>query len=337
MEQFGKKYDLVALYSGGLDSSLAIKIMTNAGYSVLGIKFAIPFLPGKWNNKEYFYHDDELNADIFVKPLCEDYIEIVRKPKYGYGDNMNPCIDCKIFFLKEAKKIMESIGAKGIITGEVIGERPMSQNISAMNIIELESNIKGILLRPLSAKLLEPTELEKSGFIDREKLHALSGRSRKRTLELAKSLGIKNFLSPAGGCLLTDPAYSVRLKDAFEHNEYSINELESLKLGRHFRLKSGCKLIVGRNEKENESLMELCPDKIRLEPISTPGPSCFLSSYAAENDIEISAQICARYSDKNPNTQYIKVLVKKGEFESIILSRPADENIIKQYIIMFKR
>lgn len=332
MNLFGKKYNFVALYSGGLDSSLAIKLMTSLGYSVLGVKFAIPFMPGKRVKESSLYFNEELSADIFVLPLGDDYIAMVRSPRFGYGDNMNPCVDCKIFFLRRAKTIMEEVGAKGIITGEVLGQRPMSQNIRAMHLIEKESGLIGRILRPLSAGLLEPTEIERSGFVNRESLLKLSGRSRKQTLLIASQLGIKNFGSPSGGCLLTDPAYSTRLKDAFRHNEFSLEDVESLKFGRHFRFESGAKLIVGRNKSENEYLMELCKNKILIEPYDTPGPSCFLSMSATDDDIILAGRICARYSDKK-NEENVPIIIKKGQVVSRVDVVPAPDELVKKYII----
>lgn len=332
MITLGSKYDFVGLYSGGLDSSLAIKLMTMLGYKVLGVKFITPFLHGKMKKSETLYFNAELKADIMIIPLGQEYIDMVLSPRYGYGKNMNPCIDCKIFFLKRAKKIMDDVEAKGIITGEVVGQRPMSQNTNAMKVIERESGLEGMILRPLSARLLEPTEIEKAGIVKREYLLDISGRSRKNTLLLAERFGVKNFGSPAGGCLLTDPAFSLRLKDAFIHGEVSLNKIEALKFGRHFRLESGAKLIVGRNKEENEYLIQLFEDMIIIEPADVPGPTCFLSPFARDVELDLATRICARYSDKNKESR-VAIKIKKADLTTVFYVEPAVDEVVKRYII----
>jgi len=331
MVELHKKYDFVALYSGGLDSSLAIKIIAKRGFSVLAIKFATPFSPGKRITEEKFYFNASLGVDTLVVPLGESYVELIKSPQYGYGSNMNPCIDCKIFFLREAKRVMETIGAKGIITGEVLGQRPMSQNIQALQLIERKSGTTGILLRPLSGKLLPQTELEKSGIISREDLYDINGRTRRQTLELAKRLGVVEFTSPAGGCLLTDPGYARRLKESLEHSEYHLDDLEALKFGRHFRLPDKSKLIVGRNEFENNYLAGFLKNKIILEDALRPGPTCFLSPQASSESIRLSAEICAHYSkSKDDQTALINI---KAEKNFALQVKPADDKTVRQYII----
>ncbi|OQY41124.1 tRNA 4-thiouridine(8) synthase ThiI [Candidatus Atribacteria bacterium 4572_76] len=245
------KIKAVALFSGGLDSILAVKLIREQGIEVKGINFKTPF----FGLNEAFAIAKDLNINLEIIDITEELLKILKKPKYGLGKNMNPCIDCHALMFKKAGEYMNKIGASFILSGEVLGERPMSQNRNSLNIIERESGFKGRILRPLSALLLAETIPEKEGLVDRNKLLDISGRSRKRQMELAAKMGIKDYPSPAGGCKLTEPAFSKRLRDLFFTQEsFSIEEIELLKLGRHFRLSKDIKLVVGRNKEENEQL-----------------------------------------------------------------------------------
>jgi tRNA-specific 2-thiouridylase len=290
----------VSLFSGGLDSILSVKLIQNQGIDVTAFHFVLPF---------YYIEDEKqikvvktahkLNIPIEIARGREDYIETVKNPKHGYGKNMNPCIDCKIFIMKKAKNFMEEIGASFLFSGEVLGQRPMSQRKKAMELIEKEAGACGLLLRPLSAKLLPPTIPEEKEWIKRENLCAFEGRSRKPQIALAKKLGIEEYPLPAGGCYLADLGFSIRLRDAFVHNEDSLPELQLLHFGRHFRLKSGAKLIVGRDEKENEKIEELAgKDDILIEGIGFGSPITLLKNSKNPEDIDISSSICIRYSKK---------------------------------------
>jgi len=248
-----KKTKALVLLSGGLDSILAVKILEAQGVKIKGLGF-----------KSYFFNEKlakkaarALNIPIKIIDLSKEHLNLVKKPKYGYGKGMNPCIDCHILMLKKAKQIMLKEKFDLVATGEVLGERPMSQNLKSLKLIEKKSGLKGYLLRPLSAKLLEPTIPEKKGLIERKKLLDISGRSRKRQLKLAKKFKIKSYPSPAGGCLLTDLEFSKRLKDLFEkYPRCQGNDIELLKLGRHF-WQNKVKIIVGRNEEENKKIRKL--------------------------------------------------------------------------------
>jgi hypothetical protein len=234
--------------------------------------------------------------------MGENYLEMIKRPRYGYGKNMNPCIACRIFMLKEAKKAMVDEGADFIFTGEVLGERPMSQGRRQLKLIEKESGLESLILRPLSAKLLEPTIPEKSG-VDRERLLSIEGRSRRPQIELAKKFGFEGYATPS--CLLTDQNFSRRLREAFSHGE---EDVELLKYGRHFRLPSGKKVVVGRDEKENEVVANLAGDEdILLEAKDLPGPITLLKNSKNGKDVEMAASICLRYSDcKGEGTVEIK-------------------------------
>ncbi len=308
----------VGLFSGGLDSILAVKIIQNQGIEVTAFHFVLPF---------NFIEDEEqikaiktankLNIPIEILRGGKDYIEIVKSPKYGYGKNMNPCVDCRIFIMKKAFSFMKKNGAPFLFSGEVIGQRPMSQRKKVMEMIEKEAGVEGLLLRPLSAKLLPHTIPEEKGWIKRENLCDFEGRSRKPQIALAKKLGITEYPLPTGGCLLTDLDFSIRLKDAFKHNEDTISELTLLNFGRHFRLKSGSKLIVGRNERENQIIEKLANDNdLLIEGIGFGSPIALLKNSNNPEDINISASICVRYSKKREEKS-VKVIIrtKKREIE----------------------
>jgi len=221
----------------------------------------------------------------------------VKHPKHGYGRNMNPCIDCRIFMLKRAKAYMEESGAAFIVTGEVLGQRPMSQRKDAMHLIEREAGLEGFILRPLSAKVLPITIPEKEGWVDREKLLNISGRSRKPQIELADHYGIHDYPCPAGGCLLTDPGFAKRMKDLMVHvPNFSLNDVHLLKMGRHFRLSHTIKLVVGRNEEENQKIQTFAQgEDILLKVSSFPGPLSLLRGKPEEEDIKKAAAITSHY------------------------------------------
>lgn len=290
----------VCLLSGGLDSILACRLLLEQGIEVFGLNFVTPFHTGtkKGCQNEARKAAEQLGIPFKVLPVGEEYIEMIKRPKHGYGSGMNPCIDCRIFFFSRAGKFMAEIGADFVFTGEVLGERPMSQHLQALKLIERESGLSGRVLRPLSAKLLEPTLPEIAGLVDREKLLSIQGRSRKPQIALAEKFGIKDYPGPAGGCLLTDRSFAMKLRDAFAHNEDSLRDMQILKVGRHFRLLSGRKVVVGRNEAENIVLINLArKEDIIIEPAEIPGPTVVLFSGNAGNDIAIAARLCARYSD----------------------------------------
>ena len=243
----------IILFSGGLDSILAVKILQEENIKLLGIFF-----------KSYFFNSEQMKqakniAKSMKLPLkvidfSKQQLKIVKNPKYGYGKNINPCIDCKILMFRQAKKIMKEKKFDFIVTGEVLGQRPMSQNKQTMELIEKESGLKGYILRPLSTKLLKPCIAEEAGRIDREKMFDIRGRSRKRQIELAKKYKIKRYPNPAGGCLLTDPEFSKRLKKLIDICAKCQNsDIELLKIGRHI-WHGKVKIIIGRNESENNSL-----------------------------------------------------------------------------------
>ena len=285
----------IALISGGLDSLLAAKLMQKEGIEVIGLKFKIPFYLNAVKTLT------NLGMEISEADIGQEFLQLVLKPRYGYGANINPCIDCKILMFTKAKEFMEQLSAKFIITGEVLGQRPMSQHRQALELIEKKSNLEGFLLRPLSARLLPETIPEKQGWVKRENLLNFSGRGRRLQIKLAKTLGIKDYAQPAGGCLLTDPLFSKKVKDLIAHGQLNRDNIELLKIGRHFRISPQAKLAVGRDEKENQELVSLAKEKDYLffPQEDLAGPTSLGSGIFSEELLELCARITCRYCDLN--------------------------------------
>ncbi|MGQ9707965.1 MAG: hypothetical protein ACUVUR_03710 [bacterium] len=318
----------IGLFSGGLDSILACRLMLEQRIEVLGINLVSPFCTGtrKGCRHQARRAAEELGIPLKVVAVGEGYIQMVRKPRHGYGSGMNPCIDCRIFTLVRARQYLEETGADFVFTGEVLGERPMSQHLQALRLIERESGLTGRVLRPLSARLLEPTIPEIQGLVDRERLFSIQGRSRKPQIALAARFGIRDYPCPAGGCLLTDKVFARRLREAFAHNEATIRDMKLLRVGRHFRLKSGKRVVVGRDERENKILANLkTKEDCRLEPVAIPGPLTLLIKSREIAEIEIAARLCARYSDgKNLNR------VEIGCDNRVLSVAPLEEDKVKE-------
>ncbi len=293
----------LALFSGGLDSTLAIKLLIDEGIEVVALNCYSPFCrcTGKTGCRKVISDATErFGIELRVAHLGEDYLEILKNPSFGYGKNLNPCIDCRILMLKHAKRIMEAEGASFVITGEVLGQRPKSQHKQALGIVERESGLEGLILRPLSAKYLPPTLPEEMGWINRESLLGFSGRTRKPQIKLAGELGISDYPCPAGGCLLTDPGFCRRLRDLMQYGVLTLTEIELLKLGRHFRLKPDFKLVVGRNEPENGQLLAFAYDaSLVLQPVELKGPVALGKGQHDPATRALAARILARYVDRD--------------------------------------
>jgi len=269
-----KKIKALVLFSGGLDSILAVKLLQEQDIEVTGLTFISYFFDDKIARKSA----QAIGLPLRIVDIGKEHLKIVKKPRYGYGKNMNPCLDCHLLMLRKAKEIMKKEKFDFVATGEVLGERPFSQNRQALEILEKKSTLSGYLLRPLSAKLLKPTIPEQKGWVNRKKLLAIEGRSRKIQLALAKKYKLKDFPTPAGGCCLTDPQFSQRLKELLEKwpKVKEKNDFLLLKLGRHFWVNSD-KIVVGRNEKENQMIEKLKrKGDIVIKPISVPGPTILI-------------------------------------------------------------
>ncbi len=295
----------ISLLSGGLDSLLATKLIMEQGIEVLALHFTSPFCTcskgGKGCGIQAVRTGRELEIEVLVRAKGMDYLEIVRSPKHGYGKNLNPCIDCRIFILRETGKIMAETGASFVITGEVLGQRPMSQRRDAMRLIEKESGLEGLILRPLSAKHFEPTLPEKEGIVDREKLLDISGRTRRPQYDLAEEFHLKEFSCPGGGCLLTDPIFARKRKDLFSNSEgFSMKDVALLKIGRHFRLGKKTKLILGRNEAENGRLRAAhSEDSVFLAPVGFKGPEGLLFGLVDKEAMEVAGNLMAFYGKRD--------------------------------------
>ena len=322
----------VALFSGGLDSMLAIKIMLEQGIEVHALNFLTIFCTctAKGCMHQATKASKELGVLLKIMDITEEYMELVKHPRHGRGRAMNPCIDCRIFTFKKAKEFMKEIGASFVITGEVLGERPMSQRRNAIEIIEEKSGLKDLILRPLSAKLFEPSMPERTGIVDRNRLLDIQGRKRDRQIGLAKELGVNDYPCPAGGCLLTDAGFSKRLKDLFKYKpDYDINDLHILKTGRQFRLNDSTKLFVGRDERENEVLLSFAKlgDYV-FDVIDIPSPIALVRGTAGEREIDLASSIIARYSDSKSSSIKVSYRIFPSKELTSVEAQPAfDEKI----------
>jgi len=334
-----KRGHAVALFSGGLDSALAILLMLRQNIEVTALTFMTHFGCDLGDRSSCgsnpYPAAEKFGFNVKLMHLGQKFVDIVEKPRFGRGKNMNPCTDCRILMVNEAKAFMEMVNADFIITGEVLGQRPMSQVQHKMNLVENETALKGKLLRPLSAKLLAPTEPELSGMVDREQLEAISGRSRKRQLELADEFGLEDYPTPASGCLLTDIGYSRRLRDLMAHTDrLTFDDLNLLKVGRHFRLDPGAKLIVGRHEADNKQLIGYKREHhLHLEALGIGSPIALLDGVnRSEEIIRRAAGITARYSDGRKETE-VEITVFGPDSERKLMVTPAQDEEFAEMLL----
>ena len=330
-----KKKKVVALLSGGLDSQLAIKMMQEQGFDVSAVAIKTPFCDfdcGRGCGFEIRERADDLDVNLKTVYLGDEYIEMLKHPKHGIGAGFNPCIDCRSMMFDAAKKHMEEIGAEFIISGEVLGQRPMSQHAPALRTIENESDLVGKIVRPLSAALLPETDPEKDGLIKRENLGMIRGRTRRGQLDMAKKYGIENPPNAGGGCLLTEPHFGIKAKDLFSHTKNpTINDIDLLKIGRHFRLDEETKFIVGRNKDENEMIKAIAlPGDILLEAKDFVGPVSILRGSNAKQHLKFASSITLRYSDA-PNNEQAIVSIRDNDLVEEIDSKSAEEDSYIQF------
>ena len=311
-----KPVSAIGLFSGGLDSITACRVIMAQSIRVVALKFVTPFFDDRLLSREEDYRAEVLEKfgiDVRIVDLSEGYLELLRDPGHGFGKNFNPCIDCKIFMLTRARKMMAESGASFLFTGEVIGQRPMSQRRDTLRVIERESGCEDILLRPLCAKLLKETRPEREGLVDRQRLYAFSGRGRRQQIDLAGKFGITDYPSPAGGCILTDVNLGARIENFYKGrlrirtSEFLADDIRLLLVGRQFRLPGGHWFVLGRDEKENERILELADhgDAV-LHMCERPGPTGLLrrvlkgvSTTAPMNEaIQQAAGLVIRYGRK---------------------------------------
>jgi tRNA U34 2-thiouridine synthase MnmA/TrmU len=309
-------------------------MMQEQGFEVSAVAIKTPFCDfdcGRGCGFEIRERADDLNVNLKTVYLGDEYIEMLKHPKHGIGAGFNPCVDCRTMMFDAAKKHMEEIGAEFIISGEVLGQRPMSQHLDSLRMIEKDSNLVGKIVRPLSAGLLPETDPEKNGLIKREDLGMIKGRTRRNQLDMAKKYGIENPPNAGGGCLLTEPQFGIKAKDLFEHIETpTINDIDLLKIGRHFRLDEETKFVVGRNKDENEMIKALAlPGDILLEAKDYVGPVSILRGKNAKSHIEFASSVTLRYSDAPENEQGIVIVRNDNLSEEISSKRAEEESYIK--------
>lgn len=333
----------VALISGGLDSTLAVKIIQQQGIHVEGINFFTGFCveghthairnQDKEKNKRNnaLWAAEQLGIKLHIIDVIEEYKDVLINPKHGYGTNMNPCLDCKVFMIRKAKQWMEENGFDFIITGEVIGQRPMSQTKFKLPLVAKESGAEDLIVRPLCAKNLEPTLPEREGWLEREKLLSITGRSRKPQFALAKQFGIEDFAQPAGGCcFLTDKFYSAKLVDLWQaqgHKNYEFDDIMLLKVGRHLRPAPHFKLIIARDEGEGRFMQGYRKEFITVTSNSHKGSYALIDGMPTSQDLQLAAQIVARYGQgRNEESVTMTIIEKNGQQTDLIICPFRDDS-----------
>ncbi len=336
------KRKVLVLVSGGLDSILVLKIMEREGFEPVGVHFSTWFNLPKYVLREDLKPEDEFFGFRLINiDLSEEYTPLLLNPRFGFGSGVNPCIDCKILFFQKAKSLLERYDADFVASGEVVGQRPMSQMKNTMRLIEKQSGLEGYLVRPLSARLLGPTVPEQKGWVNRENLYAISGRGRKEQMALAEQFGIEEYPMPAGGCVLTEKGFRLRMNDLLAHDPApEADDLFILRYGRHFRLSGGCKLVIGRNEEENEFLRRAGWGNTVIDGTAVPGPYCLMRWDGRVGAVREALSIAYRYSDlghSDPGRQTgipARFLVEvEGGTKTLIVRRSATPRLIDEAII----
>ena len=342
----GNEVRAVALLSGGLDSSLAVRLLLDQGIKIKALHFYTGFCITEHKRRLGLTKEDgqqyvnpalkaaaRLGVPLEIVDISEEYYDIVLNPKFGYGKNVNPCVDCRIMMLRKAKEIMEKEGYHFVVTGEVLYQRPMSQTPQRLKLIEKEAGLEGLILRPLSAKVLPPTVPELKGWVDRSKLLGIKGRSRKVQIELAKKYGLE-YEQPAGGCCyLTDETYAERFREAFAvEGTITRDDLVLFAVGRHLRLPSGVKLIVARNQGEVNFLKGFKNRYNHAYRLDGKGTFALIKGTPPEEELQLIADIIARYSKREDSKIYMKV----DDKEYILEGHPIDDALIEDFKIYHK-
>ncbi|MBW1836894.1 MAG: tRNA 4-thiouridine(8) synthase ThiI [Deltaproteobacteria bacterium] len=331
MDLSSKKVRALGICSGGLDSILSALVLRTQGIAVEWITFETPFFSSIRAREAAAL----TGIPLTVNNITRIYLEMLKNPPCGYGQHMNPCMDCHALMFRLAGASMQERGFDFLFSGEVLGQRPMSQTWASLRYVEKESGFEGYILRPLSAKKLPETIPEKEGLVKRELLLGISGRSRREQINLAKTFGIRDYPTPAGGCLLTDKGYSRRLKDLFEHQDtYNEADLHLLKYGRHLRLGSNIKIIVGRTKKDNENIVKYFNPAIdtiiKVEKI--PGPTLLIPRGAKKDYIVLAATICAGYG-KAPNDKPVDVVAVSPHGREVVTVSGIPPSDVKHFLI----
>ncbi len=341
----------VALISGGLDSMLAVRVLQDQGIHVEGINFFTGFCveghthavrkkhKDKQKRNNALWVAEQLGIKLHIVDVVEEYKDILLNPVHGYGKNVNPCLDCKTFMVKKAVQWMEEHEFDFIITGEVVGQRPMSQRKDTMPVVAKDSGSKELLVRPLSAKQLPPTLPEREGWLDREKLLDFNGRTRKPQIALAKHYGFDDYAQPAGGCcMLTDENYAIKLQDMWANRssrEYELDDIIMLKMGRHFRLAPHLKIIIGREEGENNFMQGYKNQFVSIFPTSHPGALCLVDGeFTNDEEREQALALVARYSQgKDAPSVTLNIRQIDGVEQEYLVQPIAAEDINKEWLI----
>ena len=328
----------IALLSGGLDSTLAARLILDQGVDVHGLSFKTVFSPGAPSPDTPSPAQraaERLGIPFHTMDHTQTMLDLLDQPPHGFGSNLNPCIDCHMAMIRKASTLMESVDASFIVTGEVLGQRPMSQNKRSLGVIDEGSGLPGLVLRPLSALALPPTIPEKQGWVDRDKLLDIEGRSRRRQIRLAEDLGISDYPAPAGGCLLTDPGFSRRLRDLLDHGAFSIDDVQLLKVGRHLRLDAVTKLVVGRYDADCLAMESLArPGDLLLTNVGITGPLGVLRGASASEHCERAAALVARYCRlRHEESVEISITPAEGGDEVIVAVTPASPEEAKPLLI----
>lgn len=346
MEEFGQ-VKAIGMLSGGLDSRLAVKIIQSQGIDVTVLHFRTGFSTAdraRRINRAHTGQDEdvggrlsaEMGAPAEVIDVSEKYLAMVLNPRYGYGSGMNPCVDCRIFMLRQVKAYMEAHGFHFVFTGEVIGQRPMSQKRDQMRTVERESGLEGLLLRPLSAKLLPPTVPEQKGWVDRERLYAIKGRGRKEQIALAEQLGIKDYPQPAGGCMLTDDSFTRRLRDFLAHHSAEVltpQRADLLTVGRHLRLSPDLEVVMGRREPENDYLETMGEGYWQFTTVDHPGPLALVEGPLTSEQAARVAGVVAAYSDGKRASRVRVQVTHPGGVGQVVTVRPTPRDVLGGWVI----
>lgn len=325
----------VALFSGGLDSILAVKVIQKQGIDVIALNFTSPFfgcspvLEGEPTAARYARMYDIPYREV---PLGEHFLEMLRNPRHGYGSAMNPCIDCKTFMLCRAKEMMEELEADFVITGEVVGQRPMSQRLDTLRLIQRECGLANLLLRPLSARFLPLSFPEQEGWVTREQLPSIRGRGRKEQIRLAEQLGINEYPAPAGGCLLTEESYVPKVKDILEHQKNpDVRDFHLLRTGRHFRLSDRCKAVVGRDIRDNEKILAaVAPGEATVRWLGGGSPMLLLVGKPVTEDIETAGRIALRYTRAPKGENCRLSIMRNGSLQEFDVLNDMEENELER-------
>ncbi len=329
-------YRAVALLSGGLDSTLAVRLILDQGIEVHALNTSTPFCTcNRSGHCESLRVAEQFGIPLRRVALTDEFFAVLRNPKHGYGGGLNPCLDCRILLFRKGKEYMQEIGADFLFTGEVLGQRPMSQHLRAMRLIDAEAGIEGFVLRPLSAKLLPPTLPEKEGIVQREQLLAMRGRTRRPQMRLAAERGIHDYPCPAGGCRLTDPGFARRMKDLLAYKPgFGLCDVELLKVGRHLRLSPQVKAVVGRNQEENLSLQSLADAQdLLLEARGVPGAMVLLQGEWTVEILRQAAAIAAHYSDATEPQVTVHYGIPGTQLGQELCVAPPDEQTLAKLIL----